>query len=334
MLIHPKPPFDFELTRRYQFAFESANGPDLHWDGSEYRRVLEISGKAVLVSVQSTGTVSDPELLVSVEDFEEQRALQNEEEEEISRLVGWLFGVGQDMAPFYTLVQEDSSDTVMNTLVRSFYGLHIPQAATVFECVVLTVLGQNLDFSLAEPMRWTLLDWYGREVKLGGCRWKVFPCPQDIWQANTPELRERLSFDELRERVPEVVGRRQGLLPEAKANGIRAVAGQMLYGDSVEDCRRLTPGQTRGRIGNIGGCGPWTAEWTLMRGLGYLNAFPHLDPALVGKMLKEYFSESNFEPVVDLDGYVNSIADRWHPYRSLGATYLLATFRGAGGHYL
>ena len=328
MIIHPVPPFDFGLTVRYQGLFESLDGSDIEWNGSLYRRVVDIGGnKGILVSVESTGTVDNPELLVTVEDVEGQQGLSKNEEQELTNLIGWLFGVEQGLEPFYEVAKEDQ---VMDDLVPRFYGLHLPQTATVFECLALTVLGQFLSFGWASPMRETLTYWYGRPVLLGGKSWKIFPRPGVLANASIDDLRNRLSFEELRKRSSLQEEGPDGNLPENKARYLRHVSLQAQpLGGGVEYLRNNTDGVARGRLTDMFGVGPWTVEWVLLRGLARTDALPAADPRLAER-LTAYYDKVGIGLNVDFEEYskeIESRAELWRPYRSFGTTYLLATYQ-------
>ena len=278
------------------------------------------------MAVGSTGTVDNPELVVTVEEVEGAQGLSKNEEQKVSNLIGWLFGVEQDLEPFYEVAKNDQ---VMGNLVRRFYGLHLPQTATVFECLALTVLGQFLSFGWASPMRETLMDWYGRPVLLGGKSWKIFPRSRKLAYTSINDLRNNLSFEELRKRTSLQEEGPNGNLPESKARYLRHVALQAEpLGGGVEYLRNNSDGVARGRLNGMTGVGSWTVEWVLIRGLARTDALPTADPRLAER-LTAYYDKIGIGLNVDFEEYVKeieSIAELWRPYRSFGTTYLLATY--------
>ena len=320
MIIHPKAPFDFALTVNYQTAFEAANGPDLHWDGSVYQRVVEIGEKAVLVSVRSSGSLENPELVVAVEDVEGQQGLSGDEEKKVTDLVGWLLGVDQDLEPFYEVAKQDE---VMAGLARRFYGLHLPQTATVFECLALTVVGQYRMFQGASSRRSALINDYGREVDLGGRSWRVFPKPNDIFEAPIFDLMSCLEFDN------------KNKISLQKAKSLKRVAGHATeLGRGVEDLRDESDQVALLRLELMRGVKSWTAQWVLIRGLGRPDALPLTGTNLVIGMLTRYYKEIEVELSFDIKKLIKEygenfkkIAQRWEPYRSYGTTYLLEAGR-------
>ena len=313
--ISPKAPFDFELTLLYLNLFEQIGGPDSLFKHSKYWRAVEVDGKGILVSVQSNGTVESPNLVVTVEDVEGQKSPSEDQTQKVVDLVKRLLGVDQDLTLFYKTSQKDK---VMADLVQRFRGLHLPQTSTVFECLSLTVLGQQGDFKDASHTRSALIK-YGRQVELGGRGWRVFPGPKDIWKANHEDLLIQLGLNEPRKRGNEKVRR------------LRNVAGEALYGLGastplgLEYIRKESDGRARLKMQNIDGVGRWTPEWVLIRGLERPNALPLKDRHLE-RRLSNYYKEI---PIgVDFKDYserIKSIADLWSPYRSFGIIYLVAT---------
>lgn len=324
MEIQPKAPFSFELTVRYQGSFEDHDGPDLHWDGQVYRRVLEIGEKAVLASVQSVGTVEKPRLVVTVEVEEGKQGLTEDEEKKVSDLVSWLFGADQDLRPFYELAEKDE---VMEDLVTRFYGLHAPQTATVFECLSLTVLGQSRPFHDAKKWRKVVIEGFGRVVTLSGKCWGLFPYPQKIAEVDDADkLLNRLGYDD------EQAARK---MIRQKARRFRRMALHTLPigGEIVEPLLCMPDARARTILIEMNGVNTWTAEWVLMRGLARPDALPLDDPRLIKTVARYYRWRDKTSGIStrlkDLrqpaTEYVSTIAQAWEGCRSFGTTYLLAS---------
>ncbi len=174
------PPFDFELTAGYHTYFQSRYGTDSMQDGV-YRRLLDLGDKLVLATVTSTGTTDDPQLALELQGED----LNPEDVEESTDKVSWLLGVDQDLAPFYELGRADEA---MAGLVERFYGLHLPHTATVFEALVLAVLGQQISTSVARIIRTLLIETFGPSGEFYGETYYAFPKPEAIWASSPAEL--------------------------------------------------------------------------------------------------------------------------------------------------
>ena len=179
--ISPAAPFDFELTAGYHTYFQGRYGTD-SLDQGVYRRLLDLGGRLVLASVSSVGSVDSPELLVELEG----EGLDSAMTDAAAARIGWLLGVGQDLAPFYKLAQQDPT---MSAVVDLFRGLHLPHTASVFEALVLGSWGSRFPTSVARVIRTLLIETYGPSADFGGETYYAFPHPASLAAATLEELR-------------------------------------------------------------------------------------------------------------------------------------------------
>ena len=179
VLLWPQAPFDFGLTAGYHTYFQSRSGADNLEDGV-YRRLLDLDGKLALASVCSVGSIDAPELALEVEGD----ALTNADLDHAAAQAGWLLGLEQDLAPFYSLAE---SDPAMRWLAERSYGLHVPHTGSVFEALVLAVLGQQIAAGVARMMRMLIIEAFGRSAEFGGQTYYAFPRPEII-RASSPEV--------------------------------------------------------------------------------------------------------------------------------------------------
>jgi 3-methyladenine DNA glycosylase/8-oxoguanine DNA glycosylase len=56
----------------------------------------------------------------------------------------------------------------LGRIVKHFYGLHLPHTATVFEALVLAILGQQIASSVARIIRTLLIGTYGPYLSFNG----------------------------------------------------------------------------------------------------------------------------------------------------------------------
>ena len=159
--IKPRAPFDFDLTAGYHTYFQGRYGSDSLTDGV-YRRLLDLDGNLVLASVSSVGTVDAPELAVELRSHR----LGHEDIKAATGQVAWLLGAGQDLAPFYAMADKDPA---MSAIIQRFHGLHLPHTASVYEALVLAILGQQIATNVARIIRTLLIETHGPQ----GCNLKV-----------------------------------------------------------------------------------------------------------------------------------------------------------------
>jgi DNA-3-methyladenine glycosylase II len=298
--IHPVPPFNFELTAGYHTYFQSRYGTDTMEDGV-YRRLLDLGDKLVLASVTSSGTTDAPELALDLQGSE----LSRDDVEPARKKVSWLLGVDQDLAPFYELGRADKA---MAGLVEKFYGLHLPHTGSVFEALVLAVLGQQISTSVAGIIRTLLIETFGPSAEFDGETYYAFPRPKAIWASSPAQLHTMK-------------------LTQRKSEYVHGLAGSAL--DSVlglESLGSLTNGEIVRKLTALRGVGLWTAQWALIRAVGRPDALPLGDLAL-----RRVVSRLFLDGAEATDGQVEEIAQRWSPYRTYATVYLFSALRTGAG---
>ena len=298
--IKPVPPFNFELTAGYHTYFQSRYGTDTMED-SVYRRLLDLDDKLVLASVRSIGTLDAPELALELQGPE----LSPDDVESATDRVSWLLGVDQDLAPFYELGRADQA---MAGLVEQFYGLHLPHTASVFEALVLAVLGQQISTSVARIIRTLLIETFGPSAEFDGETYYAFPRPASIWASSPAELHTMK-------------------LTQRKSEYVYGLAGSVLDPEmGLERLEELTDQEIVEKLVALRGVGMWTAQWALIRAVGRPDALPLGDLALRRVVSRLFMDGENVN-----DAKVEEIAQRWSPYRTYATVYLFSALRTGAG---
>ena len=298
--IKPVPPFNFELTAGYHTYFQSRYGTDTMED-SVYRRLLDLDDKLVLASVRSIGTLDAPELALELQGPE----LSPDDVESATDRVSWLLGVDQDLAPFYELGRADQA---MAGLVEQFYGLHLPHTASVFEALVLAVLGQQISTSVARIIRTLLIETFGPSAEFDGETYYAFPRPASIWASSPAELHTMK-------------------LTQRKSEYVYGLAGSALDPETgLERLEELTDQEIVEKLVALRGVGMWTAQWALIRAVGRPDALPLGDLALRRVVSRLFMDGEDVN-----DAKVEEIAQRWSPYRTYATVYLFSALRTGAG---
>ena len=298
--IRPVAPFDFDLTAGYHTYFQSRYGTDSLEDG-EYHRLLDLGHKLVLASVRSVGNIDLPELEAEITGNE----LTSEEAEEASNRVAWLLGTDQDLGPFY--VQADG-DPTMSAIAERFRGLHLPHTASVFEALVLAIMGQQIATNVARIIRTLFIETYGPRQTFDGRTYYAFPRPETLLAATVEDLRGlKLSW--------------------RKAEYIRGVVEAAVEGAfAPEKLAELSDEQVAKRLTELRGVGQWTAQWVLIRSLARADALPLGDLALRRAVSKMYFGGDEIN-----DGQLEEFFRRWSPWRTYATVYLFTALRKGMG---
>ena len=298
--IKPVPPFNFELTAGYHTYFQNRYGTDTMEDGV-YRRLIDLDDKLVLASVRSIGTLEAPELALELQGPE----LNPDDVESATDRVSWLLGVDQGLAPFYELGRADQA---MAGLVEQFYGLHLPHTASVFEALVLAVLGQQISTNVARIIRTLLIETFGPSAEFDGETYYAFPRPASIWASSPAELHTMK-------------------LTQRKSEYVHGLAGSALDPEMGLEClEELTDREIVEKLVALRGVGMWTAQWALIRAVGRPDALPLGDLALRRVVSRLFMDGEDVN-----DAKVEEIAQRWSPYRTYATVYLFSALRTGAG---
>jgi DNA-3-methyladenine glycosylase II len=296
--IEPRPPYDFDLTAAYATYFRGQYGTESFLDGV-FRRLLDCRGHVCLVGVRSVGTIGSPVLEVEIEGVG--TSLDFDLVSRIKRQVVWLLGTDQDLEAFYRVTRNDS---VLGTLVSGLRGLHVPHTASVYEALVLAILGQQISSHVARMVRTLLIRTYGPSAEVSGEMYYAFPPPETIVAAGVEGLRA-IKFS------------------ARKAEYIVGIAERVASRElDLEGLKRQFDDEVVAALIGTRGVGLWTAQWLLIRALGRTDGFPHGDLALrrfLGILV------NGGPPLSPQDALVYS--RRWSPFRSYATTYLFAAAR-------
>ncbi len=291
------PPYDFALTASYATYFRGHYGTDSFQDGV-FRRLLEIDGRLYLASVTSRGTLDSSELTLNLAGV----IINESIIDEAKRLISRILGTEQNLVPFYSMA---SDDAVLSRLITELYGLHIPQTGSVFEALILAILGQQISALVAQKLRSALIETYGAAFESEGTIYHVFPRPEILADAGLAGLR--------------AIG-----LSVRKAEYVLEIARKIAAKElDLEALRTLFDNEVIDTLTDIRGVGEWTAQWLLIRALGRTDGFPASDLALLrfsGILLGK---DSPLKP-----DEAQALFRRWSPYRSFVTSYLFAAARG------
>ena len=167
-------------------------------------------------------------------------------------------------------------------------GIRIPGCPELFEMGVRAILGQQISTEAASRLAGRLADRYGAEIEGApeGIR-RAFPLAEDfLWE--------------------EAVGEQQlgplGIIRQRS----RAIVRLAAFLAERQDTHWLAvpPEQVAEELQEIPGIGPWTAHYTVMRALGWSDAFPVTDLAI----------RKGLAPRTEKERRV--LAEAWRPWRS------------------
>ena len=288
----PFAPFDLEHTAKHGGWEDAAQGHGL----ARFTRLLGIDGFPILATVFSSGSIEDPRLeVILTADF-----LSDDVVHRSVAQVSRLLGVHQDLAGFYAMA---SADPALSSLVTQLRGLRRPQANSVYESIVQSIIGQQISANVARVVRRLLVQAYGTTLTVQDTVHHGFPGPEVLVEAGVERLR--------------------GVkLSQRKAEYIVDISRAVVSGTfNPEDLRMLHDEEVVGQVVMLRGVGPWTAQWLLVNALDREDGFPSGD-----LMLQKILIAGGARLVMDSDSALR-YSTRWSPYRSYATTYLFAGLR-------
>lgn len=287
--LEPAPPFRLDLT-----VWALRRRPDNKmddWDGETYRRALALDGKVVEVAVTQRGLPDAPLLEARVSGARLTAGVKSAVTEALDRLLG----LKVNLAEFYRLA---AADRRLRPLAERFHGVKPPRFPTMFEALVNGIACQQITLTLGIRLLNRLAETYGAAI--AGSHPHAFPQPSGL-AGLEPERLRRLKFS--RQKARALIE-----LSDAVAEGELNLEGLAHLDDEAAVARLL----------QLWGVGRWTAEYTLLRGLGRLHVFPGDDVGARNNLQRWL----RLKKVLDYEGARRALI-RWEPYAGLIYFHLL-----------
>ncbi len=273
------------------------------WDGGTWRRTLLAEGGVVGIRVAQSGTTADPRVTVRVDGKD--GVLGGDTVGCVRRTVSRMLGLDLDLRDFYQLADRDPP---LSALASRFSGMRPPRFASVLEAVVNAVACQQLSLDVGIH----LLNRLARRLGPSGEGTHGRPALPSAGQL------ARAAHDEVR-----VLG-----FSTAKARTLITLGQRVATGGlDLERLRDSEDVTARDALVALPGIGRWSAEYTLLRGLGRLEVLPGDD---IGAQngLRHHFGLGAGGGYAD----VARLARRWWPYGGLVYLHLLLDRLETGGH--
>jgi DNA-3-methyladenine glycosylase II len=301
LVIEVRSPFRLDLTA-WALRRRVHNAVD-RWDGTCYRRTLVVRDRPVDVSVRQQSGPAAP--VLAVEFRGSSAALDDGTAGEARRLLERTLGLGVDLAAFYRLAEGDDR---LRTLARRFSGMRPPCFPSVFETVVNAIACQQLSLVVGIHLLNRLSGRYGAASSARGAQ-PGFPTPERLAGADPEGLRE-LGFS------------------RAKARAVTGLAEQVASGElDLEALRDVDDSRALATLRGLSGVGRWSAEYTLLRGLGRFHVLPGDDVGARNNLRRRF----GLAPSAGYDAMAE-LSRSWWPYGGLVYFHLLLDALAGAGH--
>jgi DNA-3-methyladenine glycosylase II len=211
-----------------------------------------------------------------------------------------ILGLRIDPEPF---MRSACDDALLGPVIARTPGMRIVQSATVFEALTWAIIGQQINLSFAIALRRTFILQAGRQHSSG------------LWCYPEAADAARLELDDLTSRK----------FSRAKAETLLRVARMVDEGELTLD-REDDPAHATQALLAVKGIGPWTVNYTLLRGYGYPDCSLHGDVAI-----RAAFQRLLGEDAKPDMARTEDLLARYQPHRTMAAAYLWASLNQPAG---
>lgn len=284
MRLEPGHPYSFEATTRRLANFEKTAYRFL--DGFFYR-TLRLHDRPVVVGVGQDSA----RILVRVEE-----ELSGEERTLLKQKVRRMFSLDVELDPFYEQMKKEPR---LAPVIESRKGLHFVLDPTLYECLIKTIISQQLNLAFAGTLIQRFIEQAGEKIPFREDWMPVFPTPSQVARLDYEDL-QRLQFN------------------RRKAEYVIDISRKITAGElDLEALETLPdPGVVEELI-SLRGVGRWTAECLLLFGMGRRDLLPAADIGLRNALKKVY--QLDRQPT---ESDVREWGESWRPWRSYATFYL------------
>lgn len=182
----------------------------------------------------------------------------------IAYIIHW-FDAQRDLTPFYQLIHKEPK---LQFMVTEFAGLRLMGIPDLYEALVWSVIGQQINLSFAYKLKRRLVENFGESIDFGGQKYWTLPQPAVLSQLSKLDL-QQLQFSERKAEYLIEIGRQfaQGLI-------------------SKENLIQLPTATAIQKLCSIRGIGIWTANYALMKSMHRLECIAYGDTGLQAAMHK------------------------------------------------
>jgi len=221
-------------------------------------KALRLEGKDLLVEIKEGDGCLEVAILHG-------RADERTRELLVAYVREWL-DMDCDLAPFYTLLGRDKRLAYM---CGEYMGLRLVGIVDVFEALVWSITGQQINLPFAFMLKRRLVEKYGTSFIYNGETFYIFPDCEALAAASVEDLR-LMQFS--RSKAAYLVG-----LADAFAKGEQSREKLMALPDRESRLQALM---------KMKGIGVWTANYCLMKSLRDPSGIPHGDTGLMTALTK------------------------------------------------
>ncbi|MED3873391.1 DNA-3-methyladenine glycosylase [Lysinibacillus capsici] len=251
-------PANFDMNANLGYLTREKNECLYEIENNIITKVIAIGEMQSLVQI----SVIDNQQMV-VQFLNGSRPIEKREREKIATYIIEWFDLDNDLTPFYEMA---NTDPLLKIPAQKFYGLRVIGIPDLFEALCWGVLGQQINLAFAYSLKRQFVESFGDSIEWNGKKYWVFPPYERIAQLEPTDLAAIK-------------------MTVKKSEYIIGIARLMACGElSKEQLMKMNFKEAEKSLIKIRGIGPWTANYVLMRCLGFQTAFPIDDVGLINSI--------------------------------------------------
>jgi len=212
------------------------------------------------------------------------------------------FDLESDLGLFYETAQNDS---VLASICEKFYGLRMIGMPDLFESLIWSIIGQQINLNFAYSLKERLVHNFGQKIIHNEISFYALPTPERLAILNIEDF-QPLQFS------------------RSKAQYILNVSREFAKGNlSQEALKKLSFEEVKERLIKIKGIGNWTANYSMMKSMKNYDAFPVEDVGLHNAVKTQYGLTA--KPSIS---ELNQMAEKWKGWRGYATFYFWHSLLG------
>lgn len=246
-------------------------------------KALEIDNQIILFSIDLEGN----SLKISLYD--------EKYSETVRKYISDWFDLETDLGIFYEAIKEDA---VLQKLCEKYKGLRMIGMPDLYESLVWSIIGQQINLSFAYSLKERLVKNFGKSIQHNGETFYALPKPADLANLGIEDF---IPFQFSRQKAQYII------------NVSKAFAeGKLIQ----KDLEKLSFEEVHAKLVKIKGVGNWTANYSMMKSLKNYNAFPVEDVGLHNAVKNQYGMEQ--KPSI---ATLHEMAKKWQNWRGYATFY-------------
>ncbi len=209
--------------------------------------------------------------------------------------ISW-FDLETDLDAFYHVLEKDP---IVKPVIHNHRGLRMVKAPDLFEAISWSIIGQQINLPFAYTCKKALVEKVGKKLLFEGITYYAFPEPDAVLTISDETFRA-MKFS------------------SQKVKYIRIAANEIKSGKlRKSELEELSFIDAKARLIELKGIGNWSANYVLMRCLGFKEAFPLEDVGL-HNALKFLLKRDSKPSLLE----IKELAKKWSGWEAYVTFYL------------